>query len=125
MLQICYSRRVAVWRTPSHYHSGLELSHSPVLPTVVSVEFGQETVEKLVVNPNVFSVLPLDHSKVVSGSDGRNDNSRVPGPGVSGVDDMAMKIAPVDLKLYCTESKSAERSSTGRLTRVESTFDRR
>ena len=93
-----YSRRVSVCRIPSHYYSGLEVAHFPVLPTVVSVIFGQGTVEKLVVNPNVFSLLPLDQVKVISGSDGWKDNRGDPGPGVSGIDDTAMKIAPVDFE---------------------------
>ena len=72
----------------------------------------------------MFSIFPLDHGKVVSGSDRWNDNRRVPGPGVSGVDDAAIEVAPVDLNLYVGKSKSAERGSTGCLTRAEPTFDK-
>jgi hypothetical protein len=91
--------------------------------TVVTVVFNQVAVVKLVVEPEVLSAVPLERSELITGSDGRNNGGFTPGTRVPDEDDVAVRVAPVDLKLHLVEGESTEGGPSSCLTGVECTFE--
>jgi hypothetical protein len=91
--------------------------------TVVTVVFDQVAVVKLVVEPKVLSVVPLEDGEFITGCDWWNDGGFTPGTGVPGEDDVAVGVAPVDLKLHLSEGKSTDGGPSSCLAGVEGTFE--
>ena len=117
-------RRASYIKLPLSDLLEFERSLGPVIATVVTVKLSQAAVVKLGVKPEVFSVIPLDHSKLVARSDGLDDRCTTPRSGVLGENNLALKIVPVDLKLHIAEDDSSNRGLISCFSRVESTFDK-
>jgi hypothetical protein len=98
------------------------LAREPALAAVVAALLRHGPSVPLVVDPKVVSTFPLQDNKVQAGPDTVNRPSLTPASGVPGEDNLAFKVAPVDLKLYVAEGDGAEGSSTGYLARVEITL---
>lgn len=101
----------------------LEFSWEPGLASVVAAEFDDATRELLDVEPKVFSILPLQHGKVVARSNALNDIGAAPGSGVFGVNDATLEIAIVDLELYVAEGDSTEGRASRYFPGVEYAFE--
>ena len=99
-----------------------QLAWEPAIASIVTVELTNITLVILVIEPETFSILPLQHTEPIARSDGPNSRGRVPGSIVVAEDGMAVEIAPVDLELYVAKGESAEGGSGCYFSRVERAF---
>ena len=100
-----------------------DLTLRPGRTTVATAILDHGTADILEVEPKVFPVLPLQCSKLVAVWGTFDSCDGTPGFRVSAEDDMAVEIAPVNLKLHDVEGESAEGAMSCYLTRVEFTFE--
>ena len=106
--------------SPAQKHLALP----PGRPTVVATILDQRTPYLLIVEPELFSVLPLECSKLVAIRNAFDRRDGTPGSSISAFakDDVSAKIAPVDLKLHDVEGESADGALSYHYTRVEFAF---